>query len=298
MVTADVRSELQRIIAEKRRILVVGLGISGIETAKFLVRCGINVVTIESTDEERYSKSSKFGNSLKELRDLGVECRFGVDGEGAATFLDAVDLAVLSPGVSLESAMCGTLKRHNIPFISELELGLELYRLPSVIVTGSNGKSTTVTLIHELLKSAGFESKLCGNVGIPVVADLTREHVCSAPAPSKKVLVVEASSYQLETCRSVRPKVAVLLNISDNHLERHGTLQRYFDAKSRLFANQDRTDFAVLNCDDPIVFSLAERLAGQVVAFGRAFVPGATNCGAAIGDTRVIARRVSGQDES
>ncbi|MBN8548981.1 MAG: NAD-binding protein, partial [Deltaproteobacteria bacterium] len=252
----NARSTLQHIVAEKLRVLVVGLGISGIETARFLTRCGISTVAVERTDEARFLKTTKFSSALQELRQAGVELHFGVDGEGAAGLFDRVALAILSPGVSLETAMCGALKRHSIPFMSELELGLELFQLPYVVVTGSNGKTTTVTLLHELLRAAGFDSRLCGNVGVPVVADLTKEHVFSEPPKEKRVLVVEASSYQLETCSSIKPKVAVLLNLSDNHLERHGTLQRYFEAKARAFANQDGNDFAVLNADDAMVFSL------------------------------------------
>ncbi|MBN8549039.1 MAG: UDP-N-acetylmuramoyl-L-alanine--D-glutamate ligase, partial [Deltaproteobacteria bacterium] len=179
-----------------------------------------------------------------------------------------------------------------------LELGLELFQLPYVVVTGSNGKTTTVTLLHELLRAAGFDSRLCGNVGVPVVADLTKEHVFSEPPREKRVLVVEASSYQLETCCTIKPKVAVLLNLSDNHLERHGTLQRYFEAKARVFANQDGSDFAVLNADDAMVFSLAGRLAAKVAAFGKTFVPGSPQFGAAILGSGTIALKVAGQDET
>lgn len=294
----DVRLKLQQIAATQKRVLVVGLGISGIETARFLSRCGITVVTVERNSEEKFNHTTKFTQALQELRSNGVRSYFGVDGEGAADLFEGVELAVLSPGVSLETAMCGALKRHGIPFISELELGLEVFKLPSVIVTGSNGKTTTVTLIHELLKAAGFKSHLCGNVGVPVVAELTRDHVFSRPAEDKELLVVEASSYQLETCRNIKPKVGLLLNISDNHLERHGTLQRYFEAKARLFANQDENDFAVLNVDDAMVIGLAGRVRSQVAGFGKSFAPGNPAFGAAIDSTDRLTLRVAGKAET
>lgn len=251
-----------------KRVLVVGLGISGVETARFFARAGIPLVVIERSDEERYTRTSKFVDAISELRNQGVEVVFGADGEATAEILKSVVLAVLSPGVSLESAIVGALRRRGIACISELELGMELLELPSIVVTGSNGKSTTVTLIHELLRAAGFDSHLCGNVGIPVVAQLQRQHIFESQPPANRILVVEASSYQLEACQSIKPRVGVFLNLSDNHLERHGTLQRYFEAKARLFANQDSSDYAVLNRDDPMVFSLRARVASSIATFG------------------------------
>lgn len=292
----DVRSVLKNIALEKSRILVVGLGISGVETARFLAGAGYRVATIERTEEERFLRASKYRDAIADLRKLGVESYFGVDGEGAADLFESVRLAVLSPGVALESAICGALKRRSIPWISEIELGLELLQLPSVIVTGSNGKSTTVSLVHQMLKDSGFDSRLCGNVGIPVVADLTRDHIFEDLAPGKKVLVVEASSYQLESCLNIKPRVAALLNISDNHLERHGTLQRYFEAKARLFANQDSGDFAILNADDALVASLAPRVRSQVAFFGTKDLPAGSRFGAVVGDAD-ISVRIDGKQE-
>ncbi len=264
----DVRAALRQCAESGKRVLVVGMGISGVETARFLSRTRIPAVGIERNDQEKFARTSKFIDAIQDLRSTGVEIHFGIDGEAASDILEGVGLAVLSPGVSLESAICGALRRRNIPFISELELGLELLQVPSVIVTGSNGKTTTVTLIHELLKAAGIRSHLCGNVGVPVVAELKAEHIFGGAERALDALVVEASSYQLESCRNIKPKVAILLNLSDNHLERHGTLQRYFEAKARLFANQDGSDFAVLNRDDPMVISLRGRVASQIATFG------------------------------
>jgi UDP-N-acetylmuramoylalanine--D-glutamate ligase len=294
----DLRQELQRILAEKKRALVVGLGISGIETVKFLVRAGIEAVAVERTEEEKFTRTSKFKDAVRTLREAGAQLHFGVDGEKAAQHFDGVALAVLSPGVSLESAICGSLKHRSIPYVSELELGLQLFNLPSIIVTGSNGKTTTVTLIHELLKAAGFDSFLCGNVGVPVVAELSREHIFADSSNPKRILVVEASSYQLETCSTIKPKVALLLNLSDNHLERHGTLQRYFEAKARLFANQDKNDFAVLNGDDAMVSALQARVRSQVVFFGSKQPVGGIRNSARIEGQSTIALQIDGKPEA
>lgn len=293
----EVRSELNRIRELRQRVLVVGLGISGIETARFLRRCGIETVALERSPEEKVLQSSKFRDGVEELKAGGVRCVFGVDGEGAAELFERAALAILSPGVSLESAICGALKRRKIPFMSELELGLEVLQVPSVIVTGSNGKSTTVTLTHSLLKASGFDATLCGNVGVPVVAGISADALQTPAAGSKRVLVVEASSYQLEAASRIKPKVGMLLNLSDNHLERHGTLQRYFEAKARLFANQDATDYAVLNAEDAMVYSLTGRVRSTVAAFGSHFVTASCRYGAAIEPGRVQLR-IEGNSET
>ncbi|MEZ4754472.1 MAG: UDP-N-acetylmuramoyl-L-alanine--D-glutamate ligase [Bdellovibrionota bacterium] len=258
----SLKAKLEEIRINKQQVLVVGLGISGIESAKFLNKIGIKVVCVEKSSEASYRQKSKWLGLLQELVDLEISINFGIDGEGLIPFLDQVELAVLSPGVSLESSIVGALNRHAIPVIGELELGIEYSGLPAIVVTGSNGKSTTVSLLKHILKTAGKNAILCGNVGTPVVSQIADE------INKEGILVVEASSYQLETCTMLKPKVAVLLNISDNHLERHGTIERYVDAKAKMFALQDKTDFTVLNADDPIVAAQASGLNSQVLKFG------------------------------
>ncbi|MBX7145275.1 MAG: UDP-N-acetylmuramoyl-L-alanine--D-glutamate ligase [Oligoflexia bacterium] len=261
------RDDLIKIKQENEKVLVVGLGISGVETARFLRRVGISAVCVERSDEARFVKNSKFKDAPAELRAAGVDVYFEVDGEGVSRYLDKVKLAVISPGVSLESAVIGALKRRNVPLVSELELGVELLDVPTLMITGSNGKSTTVSLLQHLLTASGIQSRLCGNVGVPVVAEL-ESSILSGVVSRPQFLVVEASSYQLEACRRIKPKLAALLNISDNHLERHGTLQRYIEAKARAFAHQGESDFALLNADDSAVFALRGRIPGKVVPFG------------------------------
>lgn len=267
----DFNKVLQEILEERRRILVVGLGISGIESAAFCCRMGIPAVCVERMSEQEYLGRSKFPLRLDELRAAGVELHFGIDGEGVGPYLDRVALGVLSPGVSHESAIFGSLHRRGLPLVSELELGIELYRgmgsSRSIVVTGSNGKSTTVSLIHHILNQAGLKSVLCGNVGVPVVAGLGGRG-SEQDGPRDEVLVVEASSYQLEACTVLKPYVAALLNLSDNHLERHGTMERYFAAKARMFACQDQSDCAILNADDQWSQRAASKLKSKVLWFG------------------------------
>ncbi len=246
-----------------KAIGVIGLGISGLATARVLARRGHHVIAIDKLSESEVN--SRSGNAgLNDLRELKVKLHFGIDGESAAELLSDVGLCVLSPGISLESSVVGAIKRRKIPLCNELELAVDLIGAPSIVVTGSNGKSTTVTLIHEMLRASGMDSRLCGNVGIPVISLLEVE--------SEKIrgpLVIEASSYQLETCYHLHPRVAVWLNLSDNHLERHGTIDRYLEVKAKIFAHQEAADFAVINCDDIRSNQMIRAAKSKLCSFGR-----------------------------
>ncbi|RIL11434.1 MAG: UDP-N-acetylmuramoyl-L-alanine--D-glutamate ligase [Proteobacteria bacterium] len=264
------REVLNSLRENNRALLIVGLGISGIETAKFCLRSGISVIAAERTSREDFISKGKFLAELAEIERQGVQVHFGVDGEGAAGLVERAGLVVMSPGVSFESAIAGALRRRPLPIIGELELGLGLLDQPSVVVTGSNGKSTTVSLLDHFALQAGINSFLCGNVGCPVISAVpglgSDAKVTRDPAP--EILVVEASSYQLESCSVIRPKVGVLLNLTENHLERHGSMQRYFEAKAILFSNQQPGDYAVLNYDDRWCRELGSRLKASVYWFG------------------------------
>lgn len=256
---------INEIRANGKRALIVGLGISGVECARFLSRRGVRVVVAEKQDEATFQKKSKFLPHLSLLRDLGVEVRFGIDGERVAPVLTDVGIVVLSPGVPLESAVVGTIKRMKVPYVSELELGIELHGGKSIVVTGSNGKSTTVSLIDHLLRHAGIRSYLCGNVGTPVISN---EELLAEKEGERSVLVVEASSYQLEACTVLKPAITVVLNVSENHLERHGSMERYAAAKARVMRLQEGNDLVVVNADDPLVLEMARGSRARVGVFG------------------------------
>lgn len=243
-----------------RHVVVIGLGVTGVGSARFLRQRGIGVTVVEKMTEERFRASSKFGSIVDELRGEGVGVHFGVDGERIAPHLTDAALVVVSPGVPLESAIVGSIRRLGVPYVSELELGVQLHQGPVVVVTGSNGKSTTSSLIDYILRRGGLSSRLCGNIGLPALS--------ATPAPSDGVLVVEASSYQLEACSSLKPNVSVVLNISDNHLERHGSLERYATAKARAIRLQSDRDTAVLNVDDPMVREISRSCRAERAVFG------------------------------
>ncbi len=245
---------------------VIGLGISGRASAAFILASGGKLIAIEKGGREKLEKDRGVAQEFARLDAEGAVLHFDADGEAAAKLLDGVKLAILSPGVSLESAIVAALDRRGIKLIGELELGIQLLGSRSIMVTGSNGKSTTVSLIHHILSDSGVKSFLCGNVGTPVISyvDLKSEAKSDIQA-----LVVEVSSYQLESSKTLHPSIGVWLNISDNHLERHGTLSRYIDTKAKLFANQTKDDFAIVNSDDAALPQIIRGVKSNLIGFGQ-----------------------------
>ena len=262
---ANLQETLDSTQAAGKRVLVVGLGISGLESAWYITRRGIPVTVIEKQSEASFLSKSKFASELSGLRKAGVSVVFGLDGEHIAPHLMDAGLVLLSPGVPIESAIVGAIKRYKVPFVTEFELGLQLHSGKSIVVTGSNGKSTTSSLIDHILKLGGRPSFLCGNIGVPVIS---REELLRDLDGNESVLVVEASSYQLEACTLLKPAVSVVLNISENHLERHGSLERYAAAKSRALRLQTTEDLAVVNADDPVVMEMAGSCRATQAVFG------------------------------
>jgi UDP-N-acetylmuramoylalanine--D-glutamate ligase len=260
-VVMDANGVLERLRMPEAPVVVVGMGISGVETARFLKKRGLVPICIERYTEAEFRERSRFVEQVDALMSEGIPVYFGIDGEAVGAVTEGAVAAVLSPGVPLGSAVVGALERRGLPLIGEFELGLCLATSPAIVVTGSNGKSTTVSLLDFVCQEAGIPARLCGNVGTPVVAEVSS----TGDAP---LLIVEASSYQLEGCSLLQPRVGVFLNLSDNHLERHGTMERYRAAKARLFKNQDPTDFAILNYDDQWVRQIEPFLNGSIRWFG------------------------------
>lgn len=215
--------------------LVIGLARSGRAVCELLRRHGCTVVGSDS------KKGAQFSASLDGLRSGGVEVVLGKQGEA---LLEGVDLVVLSPGVPPELALVEEATRRGIPVISELEAAFHAAAAPIVAVTGTNGKSTCVQMIGEVFRGAGTEVAVCGNVG-------TALSEVAETLPTSGVLVVEVSSFQLERSPAFRPHVAALLNVSQDHMDRHGDMKSYIEMKIRIFANQRDRDVAVLNADQP-----------------------------------------------
>jgi UDP-N-acetylmuramoylalanine--D-glutamate ligase len=236
-----------------KRVLVVGLGKSGVASALFLKSHGarVTVSDTKSGDELR--------NEIPVLLDHGITVETG--GHGERTFRGQ-DLIVVSPGVPVDAPLLVQARAMGESVIGEIELAAQFLPGPIVAITGSNGKTTTTTLAGEIMAAGGFPTLVGGNIGTPAISLADR-------AKPESVIVLEVSSFQLETIQTFRPKVAVILNVTPDHLDRHRTFEIYLDAKARIFENQQGSDFAVLNADDPACLTMAARTKAQVFWFSR-----------------------------
>jgi UDP-N-acetylmuramoylalanine--D-glutamate ligase len=215
------------------RTLVVGLGESGYWAAKSLLNHGVKVTVVDGRPEEQLDPAR-----IKGLESALVELLLGEDLLALAhrsEYLDEFGLVVISPGVSMQHPLVKTIQGLGLPLLGELEWALLQLPQTKLVVTGSNGKSTTVALISHLLRGQGYVVHMVGNCGIAVSSLLSGESI-----QEDAVLVVEASSYQLEVSHSFVPDFGLLLNISENHLERHGSLERYVAAKLKPFARMSK----------------------------------------------------------
>lgn len=175
-------------------------------------------------------------------------------------FIEDSDFVILSPGVRIDAEPIRWARAQKIPVMGEIELAWRFCSKPVIAVTGSNGKTTVVTLIARILQEAGKKVSLCGNVGIPFCEEVLN-------LEDKDFVVLEISSFQLESIIDFPPHVAVILNFSQNHLDRHKDLNEYFDAKKRIFLNQGSGDYAVLNYEEPRLRNLAPQLKAKVLYF-------------------------------
>jgi UDP-N-acetylmuramoylalanine--D-glutamate ligase len=236
-----------------KRVLVVGLAKSGVASALFLKKHGARV-TISDT-----KSGDELRNEIPVLLDHGITVETG--GHGERTFQNQ-DLIVVSPGVPVDAPRLVQARSLGGSVIGEVELAAQFLPGPIVAITGSNGKTTTTTLAGEIMAAGGFPTLVGGNIGTPAISLAER-------AKPETVIVLEISSFQLETVQTFRPKVALVLNVTPDHLDRHRTFQVYADAKARIFENQQGSDFAVLNADDPTCVAMAARTRARVFWFSR-----------------------------
>jgi UDP-N-acetylmuramoylalanine--D-glutamate ligase len=234
-----------------KKVLVVGLGKSGLAAALFLRRRGALVTVSDVRSAEQLAKE------IPALIEAGIMVESG--GHGLLTFRRQ-DLIVVSPGVPLDTPELAQVKHFGLPVIGELELAARFLKGHTLAVTGSNGKTTTTTLLGEILKAGGLPTLVGGNIGVPVVAliDDSTEDTWS---------VLEVSSFQLETTVQFHPEIAVILNITPDHLDRHGSFENYCAAKERIFAAQTAEDCLVLNADNSPCEDAAARSAAKVYWF-------------------------------
>ena len=234
-----------------KKILVVGMARTGIATAKFLKTKGSLVTTTEVKPEEEMKEA------VEELKGMELSTEWG--GHQTETFLKQ-DIIVASPGVDLSIDPIQKAIQHGVRVISEIELACHFIHVPIIAVTGTNGKTTTTLLIGEMLKEDGRKVGVGGNVGEPLI-------LFAEGRDRWEVLVAEISSFQLEAIEDFRPRISVLLNITEDHLDRYPSYDEYVEAKVRIFANQNSGDLAVLNRDDPMVMRFKEKVRAKTFFF-------------------------------
>jgi UDP-N-acetylmuramoylalanine--D-glutamate ligase len=259
-----------------KKVLVVGLGKSGLAAALFLRHRGAQVTVSDARSAEALAKD------IPALLDEGIMVETG--GHGLLTFRRQ-DLIVVSPGVPLNTPELAQVKSFGLPVIGELELAARFLKGRTLAITGSNGKTTTTALVGEILQKAGVPTLVGGNIGVPVVEliDQSTDETWS---------VLEVSSFQLESTERFHPRIAVILNITPDHLDRHGSFDNYALAKERIFAAQDESDVVVLNADNARAAQVAVRSVGKVYFFS---VEHSVMQGAWVEDGLVVYR--AGKDE-
>src|SRR5437588_6263231 len=255
-----------------KRVLVVGLGKSGVASALFLKAKGAHVTVSDAKSEDQLSES------IPVLLDAGIAVETG--GHGERTF-HGQDLIVVSPGVPVDAPPLIQARALGETVIGEIELAAQFFPGTIVAITGSNGKTTTTTLAGEIIGVGGYPTIVGGNIGTPAIS------LVEGATPDT-IAVLEVSSFQLETIQTFRPKVAVVLNVTPDHLDRHRTFAAYVDAKARIFENQQSDDFSVLNADDPTCVELAGRTRARVFWFSR---KREVESGAYVREGQVIFRR-------
>src|SRR5271167_634796 len=261
-----------------KRVLVVGLGRSGVASALFLKAKGARVTVSDTKPQDELK------DEIPILLDQGIAVETG--GHGERTF-GGQDLIVVSPGVPTDAPPLAQARALGENVIGEIELAAQFFPGRIVAITGSNGKTTTTTLAGEIVAAGGYRTAVGGNIGTPAISLVER-------ASAETIAILEVSSFQLETIQKFRPRIAVVLNVTPDHLDRHRTFTAYTDAKARIFENQQPDDFAVLNADDLTCVELATRTRAQVFWFSRTRE---VKQGAFVHEGRIFFRDRGGQRE-
>jgi len=235
-----------------KKTLVLGAGKSGVAAARFLVKHGAIVALHDKKPLDDWSEDAK---ALKQDYKVGL-----IDGQIPSWLLDQIDLVIISPGVPTSSIPARYVDRKGGEVIGEIELAYRFLKGKVIGITGTNGKTTTTTLIGEILKRAGLKVQVAGNIGLPLI-----EVVETADDDTWNV--VELSSFQLETIKLFHPNIAIVLNVTPNHLDRYNFFSDYAAAKHRIFMNQTGEDIAILNVDNEVTSSWVHGLKARVVLF-------------------------------
>ncbi len=227
---------------------VIGAAKSGLAAALLVKEKGFNVFLTESKDSEAYPEAFKI------LKENNINCEFGGNTERA---LDGADCIITSPGVNPSSHIIQEAEKRKIKIISELEFAYNYIDNPIIAITGTNGKTTTTTLTAYILNNGGKKAVTAGNIGTPLSALVGK-------LDKDTIIVVEVSSFQLDRIEKFKPKVSVILNITPDHLYYHGTMEKYVEAKFKIFCNQNEKDLVILNADDNEILKGASQVRGKI----------------------------------
>ncbi|ADQ46721.1 UDP-N-acetylmuramoylalanine/D-glutamate ligase [Caldicellulosiruptor kronotskyensis 2002] len=238
-----------------KNVLVVGLGRSGLASARFLKKHGAFVIGFDEKAEEQFKEEEK--NDAQKLLDEIYYCEIPDE------FIDRVQLVIVSPGVPLSKRPLVLAHKKGIEVIGEIELAYRFCKSKNIVaITGTNGKTTTTTLVGEILKKQYEDVVVCGNIGLPFIDTIET-------SSEDTIFVLEISSFQLETIKYFKPKVGCILNITPDHLNRHLTMENYTKAKMRIFENIDEMGYTVLNYDNNITRDLIGLAKGNVIVFSK-----------------------------
>lgn len=236
-----------------KRVLVIGAAVTGVPVVKELSRLGADITLND------FKKKDELMEVISEIENLPIRL---VAGGHPIELAETCDFVVVSPGVPLDIPLVQRAKAVEKEVISEIELASRLTVTPISAITGTNGKTTTTALLGEIMKADGRKTFVTGNIGHAMILEVEN----SKP---EDVFVLEVSSFQLESTATFKPKVSAILNITPDHLNRHKTMEKYIEAKSKVFINQDENDFTVLNGDDTETSRLADRPKSKVLLFSR-----------------------------
>jgi UDP-N-acetylmuramoylalanine--D-glutamate ligase len=238
---------------KNKKVTVVGLARSGLACANLLHSLGASVRVTDIKDNDQTRSYAALLSSRDILVELGLH---------SEDFIRQADLVVISPGVPGNSQSLAWARKFAKPVISEIEVAGMICPAQIIAVTGANGKTTVTTLIGITLKACGKNVFVCGNIGNPFSAEVCKMR-------EGDFAVVEVSSFQLERIRDFKPKIALIINLTPNHLDRYNNMQGYLAVKKRIFMNQDKNDFLILNALDPLLSGLAPEAASKVIFFTR-----------------------------
>lgn len=237
---------------KNKNILVVGLGVSGIACIKGLSKLGANIFVYDESKENLAEK-------LKEIENIKAEYFFGNESIEKINF-SALDFAIKSPGIKYEVPIIQTLLENNIKVISDIEAAYNVTDAIIISITGTNGKTTTTTLVGEIIKESKKDVKVTGNIGYGMFYDAMNSN-------KESILVAEVSSFQLAGTYDYKPHISVITNITPDHLDYHHTLENYIEAKFKNVINQDENDYAVLNYEDETIRNFSNNIKSKKIYF-------------------------------